>query len=56
MKYCDLINVLIAAEALMKNFHIRPAGTMAHLEAHASFHNSNGKGSFRNKGQKFHGH
>ena len=60
MKYCDLINVLLAAEAqnelLMKNFHMRPAGTQAHPEAHASFHNSNGKGSFKNKGQKFYGH
>jgi hypothetical protein len=60
MKYCDLINVLLAAEAhnelLMKNFHMRPAGTQAHPEAHASFRNSNGKGSFRNKGQKFYGH
>ena len=60
MKYCDLINVLLAVEAqnelLMKNFHMRPVGTQAHPEAHASFRNSNGKGSFRNKGQKFHGH
>ncbi|XP_066320165.1 uncharacterized protein [Miscanthus floridulus] len=60
MKYCDLINVLLATEArnelLMKNFHMRPARTQAHPEAHASFHSSNGKGSFRNKGQKFHGH
>ena len=59
MKYCDLINVLLAAEAqnelLMKNFHMRPAGTQAHPEAHASYRKSNGKGSFRNKGQKFYG-
>jgi hypothetical protein len=54
MKYCDPINVLLVADAqnerLMKNFHMRPAGAQAHLEAHASFHNSNGKGSFKNKG------
>ena len=60
MKYCDLINVLLAAEAqnelLMKNFHMRPAGTQAHPEAHASFRNNDDKGSFRNKGQKFYGH
>ncbi|CAD6253164.1 unnamed protein product [Miscanthus lutarioriparius] len=40
---------------LMKNFHMCPDGTQAHPEAHASFRNNNGKGSFRNNGQKFHG-
>ena len=60
MKCCDFMNVLLAAEAqnelLMKNFHMCPAGTQAHPEAHASFRNNDDKGSFRNKGQKFHGH
>ncbi|CAD6203613.1 unnamed protein product [Miscanthus lutarioriparius] len=60
MKYCDLINVLLAVEAqnelLMKNFHMRPVGTQAHPEAHASFRNSNEakkeRGKFKNRGQK----
>ncbi|CAD6223285.1 unnamed protein product [Miscanthus lutarioriparius] len=47
IKYCDLINVLLVAEAqnelLMKNFHMCPAGTQAHPKAHGSFRNSNGK-------------
>jgi hypothetical protein len=55
MKYCDLVNVLVAAEIqnelLMKNFNMRPAGTQAQPEAHANFHNSKGKDPFRNKGQ-----
>ncbi|RLN25084.1 uncharacterized protein C2845_PM07G36350 [Panicum miliaceum] len=59
MKYCDLINVLLTAEAhnelLMKNFNMRPAGTQAQPEAHASFRNNKGKGPFRNKGAKHHG-
>ena len=60
MKYCDLINVLLTAEAhnelLMKNFNMRPAGTQAPPEAHASFRNNKGKGPFKNKGAKNHGH
>ncbi|RCV45644.1 LOW QUALITY PROTEIN: hypothetical protein SETIT_9G470900v2 [Setaria italica] len=51
IKYCDLIN----NELLMKNFNMRPAGTQAQPEAHASFRNNKGKGPCRNKGQKYHG-
>jgi hypothetical protein len=60
MKYCDLINVLLTAEAhselLIKNFNMRPAGTQAQPEAHTSFCSNKGKGPFRNKGAKHHGH
>jgi hypothetical protein len=46
MKYCDLINVLLVAEAqnelLMKNFQMRPAGT-AQPEVHANFQNEKNK-------------
>jgi hypothetical protein len=56
MKYCDLVNVLLAAEVqnelLTKNFNMCPTGTQAQPEAHASFHNSKGKVPFRNKRQK----
>ena len=44
-KYSELINVLLAAETqnelLMKNFNMRPVGSNALPEAHASFHKKN---------------
>jgi hypothetical protein len=46
MKYCDLINVLLASEAqnqlLMKNFQMRPTRT-AQPEVHANFQNEKNK-------------
>jgi len=55
-KYSELIQVLLAAETqndiLMKNFHMRPVGSQAVPEAHATFRNGKGKAPFRNKGQQ----
>jgi hypothetical protein len=55
-EYLELIQVLLAAEIqdelLMKNYNMRPIGSLGVPEAHANFRKNNGKAPFRNKGQQ----